>query len=631
MMKRALLMASIATLMAGIAALMATSCQKEDIYNGAVADSDIVKINALIQPMNEADPSTRPNIDQSIRFNIDPSTRANIDQVTGKVAFATGDLISVYVTPEAMETKVYTMRYTGSEWVKNSDGKQLSWHEIGAKQARFTTFYPTISTQPGESYKHFMDPNPNMNIPGEAKEHDLLLASTEGSVQTGVRFDFKHAMSLVEINLLGLEGFSPTDLDKAQINMIVDNSVLISTVTGDYGEFTKFDHNYVFTNRGNGKFQAFVCPQNVKEQWRTDAMFTIKLGTHLIKYKAPESMLNGGNFDKLKPATRYTFNLTINKDGGSTTVEDVVWVSGLNGIPSLDKWGIAYSHMGTVGLKYEPEYGWYDIKKLDAISPAFDDHRMCWAATCTNMLHWWFDRNKENVECYLRYKAATDPDYVAPRINYNNTTHKDSDIFNFFKRTTLNKGGHVSQGLKWYLRGDWFSNPGDATSVEDTEESRKHQSQGGFFGEVYKDSPIEEIWQGRGSSHGAGEFYKAALRRGDALGICHQSMSGSHAITMWGAAFDKNGEITSIFVSDNNHSEAELNQGNGTMRPGKISPFGIFQMRIKRDSQNSEIYHLESSTVGTYGVNITGLESLSQGKDAWDRFWAKHPEYAPGR
>ena len=70
-------------------------------------------------------------------------------------------------------------------------------------------------------------------------------------------------------------------------------------------------------------------------------------------------------------------------------------------------------------------------------------------------------------------------------------------------------------------------------------------------------------------------------------------------------------------------------QGGSEMRPGKISPFGMFQMRIKRDSPSSANYHLESSTVGTYGVNITGLESLSQGKAAWDRFWDKHPEYAP--
>ena len=314
---------------------------------------------------------------------------------------------------------------------------------------------------------------------------------------------------------------------------------------------------------------------------------------------------------------------------GVPPIGNVVWVAGLKDMPTFDQWGIAYDNMKTIGLKYEPYYGWYDIKKLDAVSPSHDDHRMCWAATCSNMLQWWYDRNKENVECYIKYKQATDPSYVAPKYSYNTTTHRASDIFDFFKRTTLDKGGWPAQGLKWYLRGERFSNPGDATSVENTPESDQHEAQGGFFGDVYKDSPIEEIWQGAGGSYKAGQFYKDALERGDALGIDHQSMQGNHAITVWGVAFDEYGELSSVFVCDNNHAEAELTQGGSVMRPGKISPFGIFQMRVKRDSPTSYTYHLESSTVGTYGVNITGLESLSQGKAAWDRFWAKHPDYAP--
>ena len=187
----------------------------------------------------------------------------------------------------------------------------------------------------------------------------------------------------------------------------------------------------------------------------------------------------------------------------------------------------------------------------------------------------------------------------------------------------------MSQGIRWYLRGDWFTNPGDATSTENTPESQQHKAQDGFFGEVFKDLAVNEMWQGTTGGYNASNFIKEALKRGDALGIDHQSMNGSHAITLWGAAFDENGEITTLYVCDNNHSDSELNQGGDVMIPGKIGPFGIFQMRIKRESPDSEVYRLESSTKGTFGVHITGLESLSQGKAAWDKFWAKHPEYAP--
>ena len=285
--------------------------------------------------------------------------------------------------------------------------------------------------------------------------------------------------------------------------------------------------------------------------------------------------------------------------------------------------------MQSLGLKYEPYYGWYDIKKLDATGPQFDDHRLCWAATSNNILHWWYDRNKENIECYFKYKKATDPDYVFPKYNYNSQTHKESGIFDFFKRTRLDRGGYVQLGITWYLRGDWISNEGDATGTEENAESRKHQAQGGFFGEVFKDATPEEMFKNSGSSYEMGKFIKEALQRGDALGIDHQSMQGAHAITLWRAAFDDQGEITTPYVCDNNHSDAELNQDGGVMVPGKEGPYDIFQMRVKRDAPDASTFSLQSSSDGKYSIYIYGLQAVSQGQTAWDRFWAKHPEYAP--
>ena len=593
------------------------SCQQEELNDETSPYNQEITIQASITPMSDVE------------------TRASFDHTgDGKGTFNNGDQIAVYITPENGKTIRRTATLKDQIWT--FDGEKLNWGDLKASKAVFSAYYPAISTPVGE--KHILKCEVNQTFNGNGfleKSDQTLLSSNTVNAGEPVTLKFHHAMHFLEVNLSSMdEKITSKDLQNATVYVKAYTEMGLDPATGKISALPGKKINKVKMNNFNtgSNFRAVICPQPILEQWRKEGWLEITVKSNPYKYNAPSTDNHNVPFESLESGKRFKVNLLVaDKDDIIEDLTDqTVWVTGLKNIPRQTTWGFAYKNMRTLGLKYEQEYGWYDVKKRDAINPTFDDHRLCWAAATSNMLHWWYDRNKENVECYIKYKKATDPNYIAPNFNYDGNTHKDSDIFNFFKRTCVDKGGYVSQGVKWYLRGDWiYATQNDASSTENNEESRKHQSQGGFFGEVYQDAEINEMWQGQSGSYEASKFIKAALERGDALGIDHQSMDGSHAITLWGAAFDKNGEVTTLYVCDNNHTESELQQGGSEMIPGRPGPFGIFQMRIKRDAPNSPYYHLESSTMGTFGVDITGLESISQGKAAWDRFWAKHPEYAP--
>ena len=570
------------------------------------------------------------SLQTSITPRFDMETRANINhEGDGKGIFTNGDKIAVYITPEGGQPIRRTATLNGTTWTFD-DGK-INWGDLKASKAVFSAYHPVIDTPVGGKFT--LKCETAQNFTNKLENSDKQLHSTiTGTAGNPVQLKFHHAMHYLEVYLASNDkNVSSNDLKMAEIHVNAFTEVYLDPATGTFTPKPGTEGQIRMRNNTTEKFRAVICPQPIQEKWRTNGWLTLKIKSQNKNYNAPLASNDGTEFNYLESGKKFQLNLLVGKK--NEVIEDLtnktIWVAGLKNIPSQTTWGYAYANMQSLGLKYEPYYGWYDIKKLDATGPQFDDHRLCWAATTSNILHWWYDRNKENIECYFKYKQATDPNYIAPKYNYNNKTHKESGIFDFFKRTCLDRGGYVNQGIKWYLRGDWISNQGDATSTENNKESLAHQAQKGFFGEVYTEVPTTDIIKSNGSSYEMGKFIKEALQRGDALGIDHQSFDGGHAITIWGAAFDDQGEITTLYVCDNNHSDAELNQGGGVMVPGKEGPYGIFQMRVKRDAPNASTFSLQSSSDGKYSIYIYNVHAVSQGKKTWDAFWAKHPEYAP--
>ncbi|MBC6720108.1 IdeS/Mac family cysteine endopeptidase [Treponema sp. Marseille-Q4130] len=204
----------------------------------------------------------------------------------------------------------------------------------------------------------------------------------------------------------------------------------------------------------------------------------------------------------------------------------------------------------------------FNTRKVDYLhtpNSGDTDSNQCWAKTNSNMLHWWFEQNKENVKKYIEKKHITGEAAKAYEPFYkrgleDNQEEQKSSIANLFREKCINKGGDPANGLQWYLFGlNGFQN------------AKNKSYSPALFPDVFNkgNTPIE-----RAAIYTKKEFeatLKAALESQKAVGLNRYGADGSqHAITLWGAAFDEDDNIIAIYVGDNNDVS------------NKIVPYGIW-------------------------------------------------------
>ena len=204
----------------------------------------------------------------------------------------------------------------------------------------------------------------------------------------------------------------------------------------------------------------------------------------------------------------------------------------------------------------------FNTRKVDYLhtpNSGDTDSNQCWAKTNSNMLHWWFEQNKENVKKYIEKKHITGEAAKAYKPFYkrgleDNQEEQKSSIANLFREKCINKGGDPANGLQWYLFGlNGFKN------------AKNKSYSPALFPDVFNEgnTPIE-----RATIYTKKEFedtLKAALKSKKAVGLNRYGADGSqHAITLWGAAFDEDNNIIAIYVGDNNDVS------------NKIVPYGIW-------------------------------------------------------
>lgn len=198
----------------------------------------------------------------------------------------------------------------------------------------------------------------------------------------------------------------------------------------------------------------------------------------------------------------------------------------------------------------------FNTRKVDhthAPNEGFPDGNQCWAKTDANMLHWWFEQNKDNIDKYKKKKSteATAEGKVFDKTPYepyytrglaDDKEHEKSSIANLFRKECINKGGDPANGLAWYLFGLNFAN------------AKNKNSSPALFKDVFNkdNTPVARV-----TIRTKKEFedtLKAALNSKKAVGLNRYGAEDNtqHAITLWGAAFDEDDNIIAIYVVDNN-------------------------------------------------------------------------------
>lgn len=244
-------------------------------------------------------------------------------------------------------------------------------------------------------------------------------------------------------------------------------------------------------------------------------------------------------------------------------VVTIKWVHGITPPQDAEKRQI---EIGGTGTYHQMPYvftwnetsttTFFNTRKVDhthAPNEGFPDGNQCWAKTDANMLHWWFEQNKDNIDKYKKKKSteATAEGKVFDKTPYepyytrglaDDKEHEKSSIANLFRKECINKGGDPANGLAWYLFGLNFAN------------AKNKNSSPALFKDVFNkdNTPVARV-----TIRTKKEFedtLKAALNSKKAVGLNRYGAEDNtqHAITLWGAAFDEDDNIIAIYVVDNN-------------------------------------------------------------------------------
>ena len=297
-----------------------------------------------------------------------------------------------------------------------------------------------------------------------------------------------------------------------------------------------------------------------------------------------------------------------------------------NGIPT----GETYPQSYVFKWKETANTKFYNVRKLDklyvqgqfpndyfVINGIYGEERQgkdisqCWAKTASNMLHWWFEQNKDYIDQY-KQKASIEAwkrplykhDYI--RGLPDEEENKKSNIANIFRAYTHNnsRGGYIEDGLTWYLyKRDAQKNLGSIYP--------------GLFNDVFTHDTSPITIERCETKNEFEQLMNQALDNKRAIGIFWQGRKGNrpyqHAVTCWGAAYDEENNIICLYIAESNLTEAVL------------YPFGVrYKGNIYEEAEKNRTYMFNYALSKPEDIYIDGLTTLDKGEDQWKAWLRTH-------
>ena len=253
-----------------------------------------------------------------------------------------------------------------------------------------------------------------------------------------------------------------------------------------------------------------------------------------------------------------------NEDG---EIRTIIWAKGING-PVMGEGGDFHKEITQGGsdtyVSYKAPFssgdGWYDVNKTRSGGNIDIDKNLCFAAVASNMLHWWFDQNIENVDNYIvKNGDITHANRQLSDLKASFESQEESKIFELYKVLY----GYNERGFYTDLLVDLFINGytpklSGATNIE--RDDLVPDNNGGFFYDVFKEKKLTDRTYG-GRYESLSEDLKLELGRGGLVGLSHKVFSrNNHIVTLWGAEYDLNGKLSAVYVSDSDDQD-ESNVG----------------------------------------------------------------------
>lgn len=451
------------------------------------------------------------------------ASRADLSS-EGAGNFDEGDRIGLYVDCEG-KVSYRELTMMGGEWYP-----RLKRSEFGKGCLTLSAHYPVLPESSRISPESFSFQVTAIQS-GQGKEmSDLLFSRTvleEGESHSTLIFN--HALHRLKIQFQndaeGVEVFVRSKTD-GKVNLLTGET---SLGTEEYQWITP-------QKNADGSLEAIVYPQDVTPYRDEEGLLKIVMQGKESFFKAPEKLPNGTELSKFEAGKQVTVRLSL-KEGDIQWANRKVWVYGITA-PDEKEWQLLYPGMYTsTALVWKKEYGWYDCNKLNptANPNGVPDGMMCWAATASNLLHWWVDQNKRYIDMYG--EKYTGPDYTFPSGN-----KQESNIFQCFINAFRDEAGKGDEGVNWFIHG----------VIPLSQPMKQPQNLGGYFKDVFPEGVRLGTNVGGLGKEVFNNAIKDALSNKKAIGISIGPIRKGHVVTMWGAEFDENGDVAYIYFADNN-------------------------------------------------------------------------------
>ena len=298
-----------------------------------------------------------------------------------------------------------------------------------------------------------------------------------------------------------------------------------------------------------------------------------------------------------------------NEDG---EIRTIIWVKGING-PVMGEGGDFHKEITQGGkntyvmytVPYSSGDGWYDVNKTRSGGNIDIDKNLCFAAVSSNMLHWWFDQNIENVDRYIEKNGdIIRANRKLSDLKTSFESPENSKIFELYKVLYgYNERGFYSDLLMDLFINGYTPNLKGGTNIES--DDLIPNNNGGFFYDVFKGEKLTDRTYG-GNYESLSNLLKEILGNGGIVGLSHKVFSKSnHIVTLWGAEYDLNGKLKAVYISDSDDQD-EINVG---MKRFEIRNVG----GIAKISTNE--------TDKSAGAEVGYLHILYQGTNRWNNYF----------
>lgn len=399
--------------------------------------------------------------------------RAQIDDDEGSGHFEPGDRIHLVSTTSSSGADPihFDLTWDGTQWLPRLTRQQLGngWRTLNA-------YYPADKSFPIEGTNFELSVATDQSEEKSYRQSDLLWASVETLYDNtnSATLNFGHQMFRVNIDL--------SDLTKEVTEVEVRGKCegkrnLITQTVFPSDEETEFTWIRAYKAEDTDEiYRALLFPQtNDYTNWYEEKDLQIKVhlqtgtGVKEVIYEVPE-------LAEMKSGRQFTVRLSEQQGDGETDPQFAnkkLWVYGIhapvcpdvipgNGVspgisnPEPGVWNFYrnYDNGGVIDremnsfIPWKEGCGWYDCNKTYNTDGAEDDY-MCWAATTSNLLHWWMNINQDYIALYDRKY----PEMFIRRPSFVYEPGKKSEIFSFFIDVFRNRAGNTEEGVEWFLSG----------------------------------------------------------------------------------------------------------------------------------------------------------------------------------